>query len=265
MSRAKRAVAGDKWALLRQFARLVDELRPDVLSMENVPEIASHSVYAEFLQTLDFLRYHRSASIVHCPAYGVAQSRDRFVLFASRLGPISIVEPILQPSEYPTVDAVIGNLENIDAGGVSSNDPLHRSSNLSELNLKRIQASTPGGTWRDWKKDLRCLCHQKTSGETYPSIYGRMEWGKPAPTMTTQYFGYGNGRFGHPEQDRAISLREGAMLQSFPSDYRFVDPKESITFSTVGRLVGNAVPPRLGVAVGESIRRHIENWRMQNA
>ena len=265
MSRAKRAADSDKWALLREFSRLTTELRPDVISMENVPEIASHVVYEEFLKTLHKLGYQTFASIIHCPAYGVPQKRDRFVLFASLLGPIRITSPFCLPNEYPAAKTVLNGLEELKAGGTSSTDRLHRSSKLSDLNLKRIRASKPGGTWRDWPKELRCLCHQKATGETYPSVYGRMESDRPAPTMTTQYFGYGNGRFGHPSQDRAISLREGALLQSFPENYQFLKPEEPVAFSTVGRLVGNAVPPRLGLAVGETIRDHIENWRIHKA
>ena len=102
------------------------------------------------------------------------------------------------------------------AGEISAKDPLHRRRRLSDLNLRRIRHSTPGGTWRDWPPELVAECHKKKSGKTYPSVYGRMPWNEPSPTMTTQFFGFGNGRFGHPDQDRAISLREAAMLQSFP-------------------------------------------------
>ena len=94
-----------------------------------------------------------------------------------------------------------------------------------------------------------------TAGE----IYGRMEWDAPAPTITTQFYGFGNGRFGHPEQDRAISLREGAILQSFPANYKFMESGDEYCFKTVGRLIGNAVPVRLGEVVGETIRQHLES------
>jgi DNA (cytosine-5)-methyltransferase 1 len=130
--------------------------------------------------------------------------------------------------EPKKVEDVIGNLPPHEAGQVDPNDPLHQCSTLSDLNLKRIRKSKPGGTWRDWPEELVAECHKKRSGRTYPGVYARMEWGKPAPTMTTQYFGYGNGRFGHPEQDRAISLREGAIFQGFTEDYKFVPPGEPI-------------------------------------
>jgi DNA (cytosine-5)-methyltransferase 1 len=86
-----------------------------------------------------------------------------------------------------------------------------------------------------------------------------MEWDKPAPTMTTQCYGFGNGRFGHPEQDRAISLREAAILQSFPQDYVFSPDDQKVSFTTLGRLIGNAVPVNLGRAIARSIKAHFRD------
>jgi len=137
-------------------------------------------------------------------------------------------------------------------------DPLHQASELSPLNLKRIRASKAGGTWRDWDKDLVAACHKKKTGKTFPSVYGRMAWDQPSPTMTTQFFGFGNGRFGHPRQNRAISLREGAILQSFPRNYKFVAEGDPVYIKTIGRLIGNAVPVKLGEAIGKSIMRHVQ-------
>jgi DNA (cytosine-5)-methyltransferase 1 len=125
----------------------------------------------------------------------------------------------------------------------------------------RIKASKPGGTWRDWDRKLLANCHRKSSGKTYPSVYGRMAWDAPAPTITTQAYAFGSGRFGHPEQDRAISLREAALLQTFPDDYVFVEPHAEVRFATIGRLIGNAVPPRLGEVVAESILAHLDAVR----
>lgn len=87
-----------------------------------------------------------------------------------------------------------------------------------------------------------------------------MEWGKPSPTITTQFYGYGNGRFGHPEQDRALSMREGAILQSFPPDYKFIDVNHPQTNRQIGVHIGNAVPVKLGEAIGRSILDHLENY-----
>lgn len=134
---------------------------------------------------------------------------------------------------------------------------LHAASKLSDLNLERIRASRPGGTWRDWPEHLVADCHRRETGRTYPGVYGRMEWDEPAPTLTTQFYGFGNGRFGHPEQDRAISLREGAILQGFPKSYSFLPDGAPVHFKTLGRMIGNAVPVTLGEVIGRSIAAHL--------
>lgn len=134
---------------------------------------------------------------------------------------------------------------------------MHAASKLSELNLERIRASRPGGTWRDWPKHLVADCHRRETGQTYPGVYGRMHWDEPAPTLTTQFYGFGNGRFGHPKQDRAISLREGAILQGFPKSYSFIPKGAPVHFKALGRMIGNAVPVTLGEVIGQSIASHL--------
>jgi DNA (cytosine-5)-methyltransferase 1 len=254
-TQGKNTEVDEKWGLLHEFSRLVRELGPEVVSMENVPEVQRHTVFLDFVSTLEALDYKVNFVEAYCPDYGVPQQRKRLVLLASRLGPIELIKPS-KPFKELTVRSAIGHLPQLAAGG-TSNDPLHRACKLSPLNLKRIKASRPGGNWRDWPKSLVAECHRSLQGQTYPSVYGRMEWDQPSPTMTTQFFGYGNGRFGHPEQHRAITLREGAILQSFPPDYEFVGQDEPVHYATLGRLIGNAVPVRLGEAVGRSIIAHV--------
>jgi len=197
---------------------------------------------------------------VNCEDYGIPQHRQRLVLLASRLGPIRLLSPSELGGDRTTVRQSIADLPPLRAGERDRTDLLHQASILSELNRKRIEASKPGGTWRDWERKLVADCHKKRTGKTYPSVYGRMQWDEPAPTITTQFFGFGNGRFGHPEQDRAISLREGAILQSFPKDYEFVPPGDPIHKKSVGRLIGNAVPPTLGEVIGLSVLEHVDAW-----
>ena len=151
-------------------------------------------------------------------------------------------------------------LPRLKHGDVDDTDPLHRASRLSETNAKRMTAAKPGGTWRDWDPKLVTPCHKAETGKGYSSVYGRMSWAAPSPTITTQFFGFGNGRFGHPEQDRALSLREGALLQGFPQDYQFVPPGERVHFKKVGRLIGNAVPVHLAGAIARAVRKHIESF-----
>ena len=196
--------------------------------------------------------------VVYCPDYGIPQNRHRFILLASRIGEITLLPPTHKRKEV-TVRPFIEKLPPIAAGEMYEFDKLHRTASLSEINLKRIKASVPGGTWKDWPEELRCACHKKDSGQTYTSVYGRMSWDKIGPTMTTQFFCYGTGRYGHPEQDRALSLREGALLQTFPRDYEFFPPDVTdYCMRDVARHIGNAVPVRLGEIIGESIRHHID-------
>src|SRR5882724_3741729 len=250
-----------KWNLLKDFARLVRELKPDIVSMENVPELQRYKIFRDFLSVLVDEGFHFTDDpkkwVVYCPSYGVPQHRRRLVIVASRLGPIELIPPTHSPNEYRKVADVLRTLPRLRAGEVCATDPLHRSSTLSARNLRRIRVSKPGGTWRDWPRGLRAECHKEESGQHYSSVYGRMEWDKPSPTITTQFFGFGNGRFGHPEQDRGLSLREGALLQSFPKQYEFVEPDTEYSIRTIGRMIGNAVPVRLGVAIGKTIERHL--------
>jgi DNA (cytosine-5)-methyltransferase 1 len=248
-----------RWSLLGEFSRLVKEVRPELVTMENVPKLRAHPIFGKFVTDLQALGYFVSSRLVDCRDYGVPQSRRRLVLMASLLGEVMLREPGHQGDRPRTVRRTIGMLPSIDAGGVSTKDPLHRSSGLTAVNLQRLRASSPGGTWRDWNNDLVAPCHKAESGKTFSSVYGRMAWDKPSPTITTQFYGFGNGRFGHPEQDRAISLREGALLQTFPRSYKFVDANDSISLCGVGELIGNAVPVRLGEVIGQSFLIHLKN------
>ncbi|ABN90755.1 modification methylase HgiDII [Burkholderia pseudomallei] len=244
-----------KWGLLYEFARLAQGTEPDVITMENVPTVAKHAVFHDFVDTLTRLGYKVWFDVVDSSRYGVPQMRRRMVLLASKHGDIEMIEPTHKTPK--TVRQAIGRLRSLSAGEAAPRDKLHVASTLSEKNLQRIKVSKPGGTWRDWPEDLIAECHRAESGRTYPGVYGRMEWDKPAPTMTTQCYGFGNGRFGHPEQDRAISLREAAILQSFPRDYAFVPKDGEVSFTVLGRLIGNAVPVNLGRAIARSIKEHL--------
>lgn len=257
----KRNEGDDRWRLLNHFGRLVSDMkpRPDIVTMENVPAVIKHPVFKRFRDTLMALGYKVWAEVIHCTSYGLPQRRRRAVLLASLHGDIKLCEARF--SEPRTVKDVIKSLPVLRHGGIDKNDRLHAASKLSPLNLERIQASKPGGTWRDWPQHLVAECHKRKSGRTYPGVYGRMKYGEPAPTLTTQFYGFGNGRFGHPTQARGISLREGAVLQGFPLDYSFVPNDVPIQFRSLGRLIGNAVPVDLGRAIGESIIGHVELHR----
>ena len=247
-----------KWNFVTKFAQLAVGVEPDFITMENVPALLKYKdgkVFEEFVRILEDGGYEVEHSIAKCEKYGVPQRRRRLVVLAAqkfKLGKLTSTQDM-----EASVRSAIGDLPAVMPGAPNKVDPLHVASGLSPINLKRIQASKPGGTWRDWPEQLRAACHRKPSGKTYPGVYARMTWDDPSPTLTTQCYGFGNGRFGHPEQDRAITLREAAILQSFPPNYEFIPSEEKPSFVEVGRWIGNAVPVKLAQAVGEAISNSV--------
>lgn len=260
----KNRSSDERWSLLNEFGRLIEEVKPELIAFENVPLIRKEDIYTDFTEKLRSLDYHFDPElIVYCPDYGVPQKRRRLVLIASIWGEVELIpkthshspEGGLDPLQ--TVEDAIGDLPKIDDGQEDEQDPLHRSRKLTEINKKRIKQSKPGGTWKDWDEALRLPCHQKPSGKGYTTVYGRMEWDDLAPTITTQFINLGSGRFGHPKQHRALSLREGALLQTFPEGYKFIEPDSPITVSRIASYIGNAVPVQLAKVIGESIQKHV--------
>jgi DNA (cytosine-5)-methyltransferase 1 len=250
----------NKWSLLQQFSRLIKESSPEIVTMENVPSVCKHEVFDSFVRSLKRRGYYVWHGIIDSTLYGAPQSRKRMVLLASLLGEIEFIEPTQKKPK--TVREAIGKLERIGAGDSSIKDRLHSTRSLSPINYERIKVSKPGGTWRDWPKQLVVDCHKVESGSTFSGVYGRMAWDKPAPTMTTQFYSFGGGRFGHPEQHRAISLREGAIFQGFPKKYKFLKKDEVVNFTALGRMIGNAVPVDLGRAIAKSILQHVDQYKV---
>lgn len=250
-----------KWQLLPRFSRLIVEVKPDVVTMENVPRLRHFQggkIFDAFVNTLENAGYIVRYTIARCPDFGVPQDRKRLVLIGSRHGEPLLPRPTHTPDRYSTVSDAIEGMPPLAAGETDATDRLHRSSRMSERNLERIRVSRPGRSWHDWPPGLVTECHRKPTGKGYSGVYGRMRWDRPSPTITTQFYGFGNGRFGHPEQDRALSLREGAILQTFPPNYAFVPPGEPIRLKDVGRMIGNAVPVGLARAIARAIRDHLE-------
>ena len=171
----KQPSSKQKWGLVAEFGRLVDESRPGFVTMENVPQLMSHEVFNDFVSALT--GYEISCEIVDCTRYNVPQTRKRLVLLASRFGPIHLIRPSVNTrlhSGRATVRGAISRLRPLNAGESDPGDALHSACLLSKLNLRRIRASKPGGTWRDWDEDLVAACHKRDSGDTYPGVYGRM-------------------------------------------------------------------------------------------
>lgn len=253
----------NKWKLLYEFSRVINEVQPEIVSMENVAQLINFKkapVFEDFISNLKLSGYHVYYEVVNCPDYGIPQSRKRLILLASKLGDIKLIPKTHTKENYITVKDAIGSLSKIKDGEKDKIDPIHFSRKLTPINKKRIQSTPYGGSWKDWDDDLKLTCHKKESGKSYPSVYGRMVWEKPSPTMTTHCVGYGNGRFGHPEQDRAISIREAALLQTFPLNYQFTENTETINSAVIARQIGNAVPVKLGQVVAQSIKEHLKEY-----
>lgn len=244
-----------RYPLMQEFLRLIDETRPDFVAMENVPNVIKKNIFSTFTQKIYKLGYKFNYSIVKCEEIGIPQKRRRLVLIASLLeGQPSC---IAANQKNVTVRNAFQHLNKIAAGEKDPSDPLHRCASLSKKNMERIKCSKPGGTWKDWPKSLRLECHNRDSGSGYTPVYGRLAWDEPAPTITTQCYNYGSGRFGHPEEDRPISLREAALLQGFPAKYVFEPDAYESSIRDVAKMIGNAVPVGLGKAIGDLVIHHL--------
>ena len=237
----------DNCSLVREFVRLIGEGTPDLISMENVPGLVKHDAFKEMLSVLDSLGYQYVYGVLSCADYGVPQTRKRLVLVASRIGTIALPSPV---ERRTNIAEFIQCLPPLEDGETSQDDPAHTTLPLSSQNRQRIRQSKPGGTWQDWDQSYINKCHQKAY---YPAPYGRMHWDSMAPTITTQFCYYSTGRFGHPTQNRTISVREAALLQTFPVGYQLLESDKKVTIWKIARHIGNAVPVKLAEAIGKSI------------
>ena len=246
--------------LLKEFQRFVEYFLPGFIVLENVPGLKSHkqSYLPQFLNFLEIHGYHFAQGIINAQYYGVPQHRRRYLLIASRtFSNISLPKP--ETTVIP-VSSVLGPAHGfpaIPAGHVDSTDFMHTSAALSNKNLCRIRL-TPrdGGTRSAWKdnRELQINAY-KGKDSCFLDVYGRMYWDRPAPTITTRFNSLSNGRFGHPEEDRALSLREGAVLQSFPREYKFI----ASNTHAIACQIGNSVPPVLARHIGHYLLRMLHH------
>lgn len=236
--------------LLIAFGRLVERFRPGQVLIENVPgltRVKGFSAYRRFLKILKINRYEYDDGIIDAKHYGVPQTRWRYVLFAMKgkkpTLPKRLCGSNLKP--YKTVRRAIYSYPKISAGEKHAGFFNHVAASVSELNLLRLQ-HTPhnGGDRRAWPDELILNCH-KGDYKGHTDVYGRMFWDRPAPTLTAKCNSISNGRYGHPYQNRAISLREAASLQTFNDDYVFYGSNLHIA-----KQIGNAVPVRLAEKLG---------------
>lgn len=246
-----RSTSDPRRTLLHEFQKFVTALLPELVVVENVPGLqkpTSDAPLNSFLDALAKCGYLTSVAILRALEFGVPQERKRLVIVASRIGAPALPKPTHVVTKRParTVRKAIGHLRPIDDGGIDKFDPDHAAMRLSATNKVRIRATPEGGDRRDWDRTLLSDCHLVHGGHT--DAYGRMWWDRPASGLTTRCLSYSNGRFGHPEQDRAISLREAALIQTFPPSFRF-----SGSLTSRGRQVGNAVPPLMAKRIAQSL------------
>ncbi len=250
------AVDGARNTLPRQYSRLVEELRPRHIAFENVPGMVGErwrDRFDELLADQECLGYRCKWDVLDAADYGVPQRRRRVVVVGSRLVEPGLPVPTYSASgkegllPHRTVRNAIGRMLALGPGEVDSTDPLHRARRHSDIAVRRLRAVPEGGGRMNLPPELQLACHQGHPG--HYDIYGRMWWDRVAPTLTSGCTIVTKGRFGHPEQDRAITLREALLLQGFPPSASV----SGVNSDTMALQVGNAVPPPLTAAVGRTI------------
>lgn len=247
--------------LVLKYAQLINEVYPLYFVMENVSGLAGHrgkTILQELLDYTEEIGYTTHVKLIDAQDYGVPQRRKRYIIVGRRndvKGDYQYPEVV---GEHHTVRETIGFLPEPPADGSDHPDyPLHRRDRLSKKNLDRINAIHEGQGRDSLPEDLLANCHKISSAVIgFRSVYGRMSWDNVAPTITARFDSFTRGQFGHPSQPRSISLREGALLQTFPLDFMFCGSKVDIA-----RQIGNAVPPQLGKLIGMSI---IDSYKSGN-
>ena len=237
--------------LVLEMARLAEEVQPRAIMMENVPGLTQkgHALYARLRSRLEALGYLLTEGVLQVADYGVPQFRRRFVLLGGRgidirlpnathsgssssdLAPWRTVRDAIEFMPAPV------SLRKAKARGNIERSDWHVVRDLSQQNIKRLKAAKVGEAWTHIPEQLRPDCH-RDGYIGFTNVYGRMEWDSPSPTITGGCTTFSKGRFGHPEADRTISVREAALLQTFPSDYRLDTPYMEYVCS----MIGNALP-----------------------
>jgi len=250
--------------LLDDFKEFVLYYKPGFVFIENVPglETKKGSPLHRFKKSLQAEGYVFDQNVLNAKYFGVPQNRRRFVLVATRLSnKIVLPKQVRKKDQLVTVSDAIGDRKKfpkITNGAEDKTAFRHSASKLSPLNLERIKnIPKNGGSRKAWANNekLQLECYKHHDG--HHDVYGRLYWNKPSPTITTRFIYTSTGRYSHPEQNRALSLREGATLQSFPLHYNFHSSKKG----AVAIMIGNAVPPKLAEAIGQSLKEHWNKWQ----
>lgn len=280
--------------LILETCRIAEIFEPRFILFENVYNIINYKIFHSLIKRLSNVKkngekrspnrpsYHLRFEIVDASDYNVPQKRKRLILIGKRIDTFPCKDAFIQsPNEKnPFVTnplniwpnkvkaSLLGeylsqfSLSKLKAGDTHKKDPFHTTRKLSALNLKRIKATPPNGGSRDsWPKDLILDCHKKKN-VSFGDVYGRMNFYDYAPTITCGCISYSKGRFGHPIEDRAISLREAALIQTFPIHYKFTGHKNGQLFfgskEKMATQIGNAVPVNLAKLFINEIYTHLK-------
>ncbi len=222
--------------LIYEVFRFAAALQPKTIMMENVPALNKDVRLKRLIEELENIGYHVDHKVLKMSNYGVPQGRRRMIMLASRLDNIEVVKQEIDEDKVVTVRDAISLLP---IAGLS-NDPLHDALSNPTEKVKRLITMIPkdGGSRTDLSEEYQLECHKRTNG--FKDVYGRMAWDKPAPTITGGCNNPSKGRFLHPEEDRVITLREAALLQTFPVNYKFSFRSGKAGVAT---MIGNALPP----------------------
>lgn len=249
-----REIVDERNDLIFEFLRLVRGLKPKAIMLENVPGLGEDQRIQVFARSLRGMGYSVEFRVLNVADFGVPQRRARFVLLAGQNGPIDFAIP---NKRHVTVREAIGHMP---VSG-NSGDPVHDLPEKRTEKIREMISLIPkdGGSRTDLPDRLKLDCHKRCNG--FKDVYGRMKWDDVAPTLTTGCFNPSKGRFLHPEADRAITIREAALLQTFPKTYRFPARLGKVTLAT---QIGNAIPPefvrRQGVVVKEYLNGFAKIW-----
>lgn len=247
----KRSSRDDRADLILAALPFVHELNPKLVFLENVPGLEHTRIFKKFRRELSVLGYGLSEPLrVDAADLGVPQRRHRMVMVAAKGASLNVALDIAVQARR-TVKSTIGHLPPPPIGRSGEvSDPLHVARKHSELNLKRLRhIPADGGGRESLPKRLQLKCHKNRKASSFSDTYGRMWWNDVAPTLTTGCTDITRGRFAHPEQHRAITMREAARLQSFPDKYVFVG-----NASQIAAQIGNAVPPEMMKTIGAQLR-----------
>jgi DNA (cytosine-5)-methyltransferase 1 len=247
----KASIRDSRNKLVLEYLRLVKELKPLTIMMENVPGLKDYFLFKKVVKELNILGYNPKVAIVNVKEYGVPQRRKRLVMVGSLLGDLQIEKNI---NERSTVRKAIGNLTPIG----KTNDAVHKivAAHTSKI-MERIRLTPKdGGSWKDLPKKYKLECHKKDN-VGFNDIYGRLRWDDYSTTITGGCLNPSKGRFLHPKENRCISAREAALLQSFPIDYKF---PTNITKTSLALLIGNALPPKFSYYQSKNIYNHLKKY-----